>query len=573
MLLRHPISAAATALAGYLLIAFLLTLHAWSNPTHSWTGGPGDPYKFMDFLGWIPHQIASGHNPLLMSAIDAPYGVNLAWETPVPLAAILTWPITATLGVVAAYNVWIALALALDGWCTYLWLRGHTQRSLAAFVGGALLAAGPYAYAHATGHLNLVSFFPIPLVFIAVERLVRAPGLRWRLGIAIGALMAAQLYFAEELVVQIVIAVGVALVVAALLNARRTGDVLRGVLPTAVVSVGVLAVLAAPLLAMQFLGPRKVHGRIQPTNVYVTDVANLVLPTKLTWLQPLGLSAQARAAITAHWAEPTAYVGVFLLALTVYAAIRWWRVPFVRVALISTVVIEVLSFGPTLHVASDITSVPLPSQIFTSLPLLENLIPGRLSLLAEFGFAFFLALTLDRTLFSSPRRGIVGSALAVLAVVTVAPAGALASSTAPIPGYFTSNTGARALPPGTVALVGPYVDNGTTDAVSMLWQAESDYHISLIDALAITVNQQDHVSFLEVNAIFHAFSSIQLMGVLPPETSEERQQIDAVLQADHVSLIVLGPMQHRNEAVAFVSWLTAMEPQLTDDVAVWRVAA
>src|SRR5438552_808857 len=121
---------AAAIFLGYLGLAFLTSAGVWAHPTSSWPGTPGDPYKFMDFLAWIPHQLGAGHNPLYMRAIDYPQGVNLAWETPVPLAAILMWPITATAGPVAAYNSWFALALALDGWCTFFWLRRHTRSAV-----------------------------------------------------------------------------------------------------------------------------------------------------------------------------------------------------------------------------------------------------------------------------------------------------------------------------------------------------------------------------------------------------------------------------------------------------------
>ena len=47
-----------------LLIALALTAPVWADPTHMWIGDQGDPYKFLDFFGWIPHAISAGHNPL-----------------------------------------------------------------------------------------------------------------------------------------------------------------------------------------------------------------------------------------------------------------------------------------------------------------------------------------------------------------------------------------------------------------------------------------------------------------------------------------------------------------------------
>lgn len=563
---------ALTALLGYLLIAFVLTLPAWGDPTRNFAGGPGDPYKFMNFMGWVTHALGHRQNPLFASLLNYPRGVNLTWDTAMPLAAVLMWPVRAAFGVVAMYNVWLLIALTLDGWCTYLWLRRHTRHAAAAFVGGALLALGPYTYAHGTGHLNLVSFFPIPLMLILLERAVMAGAFRWRLAVAFGLLAAAQFYLAEELVALFAVGAVAALMIALLLHLRRSIDHIAGVASTIALSVVVFVVLAAPLLAFQFRGAGRVHGLLHPANVYVTDVSNLVIPTTWTLVQVPGLSGSQLASIEARWAEPTAYVGVFLIALSIYAAVRFWRHPLVPVVALATLVVELFSFGPTLHVASTVTTLAMPATLFQHLPVLGNLIPGRLSLIAMFGFAFLLAVCFDRTLFSNPARSVVGSLLSLAALVTVLPANTIPVTTTVTPQYFTSDSGARALPENTVALVLPYADEQPIDGTPMLWQAAADYHFALMDGLAITENTKGQIVFLRAdNPVYAALHSIQASGAVPAETGAERQALMAELTADRVNLIIVGPMQERDLAIRFVTWFMGGPPQDVQGVSLWRV--
>ncbi len=55
---------AVSALGLYVVTAFGMTALVWGHPMQSFVGELGDPYKFMSFLGWIPHALSTGHNPL-----------------------------------------------------------------------------------------------------------------------------------------------------------------------------------------------------------------------------------------------------------------------------------------------------------------------------------------------------------------------------------------------------------------------------------------------------------------------------------------------------------------------------
>ena len=67
------------------------------NSQHAW------------FLRWLPYALATHRNPLFTTSMIEPGGVNLMWNTWIPLPALLLSPVTLLLGPVAAFNVAVTL--------------------------------------------------------------------------------------------------------------------------------------------------------------------------------------------------------------------------------------------------------------------------------------------------------------------------------------------------------------------------------------------------------------------------------------------------------------------------------
>src|ERR1700722_4596036 len=82
-----------------------------------------DPPLMMWFLVWWPHAIASRINPILTNAIWAPLGVNLAWETALPLITLIATPLTYSIGPIATLNILCLVAPALSAWTAYILCR------------------------------------------------------------------------------------------------------------------------------------------------------------------------------------------------------------------------------------------------------------------------------------------------------------------------------------------------------------------------------------------------------------------------------------------------------------------
>ncbi len=568
VLLGTPRRAAVFASVAYAILAGAVAAPLWVANSSSWIGGTGDPFKFMSFLAWLPHALTHGQNPLFLGAVDYPKGVNLAWETPVPLAGFLMWPVTASLGAAAAYNVWVMVALTLDGWCTFLWLRRHTRSRWTAFLGGLITMVGPYVAGHILGHLNLISFFPIPLMFLVVERLTAGSPQRLRVGVLLGVLGAAQFFLSEELVALTAIAVVTAGLAALLIYREPALRRIRTALPALAVAAASGVTLTGPMIVFQFLGPYPVRGHIQPFNVYVTDLANLVVPTRLTWLEPPVQSFADVSAWTGNVAEQTGYVGLPILLLTIYASARWWREPFVRIVAVTTLVAEILSFGSRLHIAGHDPGIYLPGALLTHMPVLDNLLPGRLSLISAFGCVALAVVGLDRLWSRGGRLAWAALAFAAAGVASGTARVPFIVSSTHVPTYFTARDGARALPANSVALVLPFIDTGT-GAVSMLWQATADFRFSLIDGLAISADAGGRAKFLVEGPLLDAFHTIQSDGVLPIEIDALRAQLRTQLASDGVTVVIVGSMAHRTVAIAFVEWLEGGPGTKKGEVDVW----
>src|SRR5947209_8337862 len=88
--------------------------------------GATDPEIFMWTLGWWPHAILHGENPLFTHAIFAPYGYNMGWATAIAGPALLMSPVTLAFGPVVSFNVTALLAPGVAAWTAFLLCRHVT---------------------------------------------------------------------------------------------------------------------------------------------------------------------------------------------------------------------------------------------------------------------------------------------------------------------------------------------------------------------------------------------------------------------------------------------------------------
>jgi len=215
-----------------------------------------------------------------------------------------------------------------------------------------------------------------PLIVEAVLRLFGGKGRPVAVGAWLGALVAAQLFIEEEVLADVVIVCLLLLLAVVLVASRR-----RAVLPrlravTAGFGTAVVVVLAicGYGLWIQFHGPLTEHGSpflnsktVNSAGAFVNPQAGLLFHT-----------ASSAAYATSHGligSEYLAYLGWPMLVLLVLVIIWYWRDLRVRAAGVVWAVLELLSLGGG--------SVLLPFHWLQGLPLLVELLPDRLSILAD----------------------------------------------------------------------------------------------------------------------------------------------------------------------------------------------
>src|SRR6185503_12808554 len=97
-------------------------------------------------------------------------------------------------------------------------------------------------------------------------------------------------------------------------------------------------------------------------------------PVVPNWIQAIAPDAAVRlsASFPGNPAEINGYLGIPLVLIIVFTAVRWWRAPVVRVAALLFLVPLILSMGARLFVGGHRTGIPLPWAAIDSLPLLES---------------------------------------------------------------------------------------------------------------------------------------------------------------------------------------------------------
>ena len=579
------------SLTVYLFFAIGLFAEALIAPQTRVIGSGADPGVISWYLGWLPFALSHGLNPLLSTYIDYPDGVNLLWNTWVPLPALVFWPVTTAKGPIVSYNIAATLAPALTAWCAWFACQRYVSSRVAAMVGGLLYGFSPYILAHSLGHLHIALAFIPPLILLVLDDiLIRQSRPAAVLGVALGALGLMQLLISEEILVSegltACVAIGVLIALHGAPDRKRVIYAGRALGVAAVI----FLIAAAPLLAFQFLGPQHIVAVPQPRNVYVTDLLNFVVPTNVQAIGG-GLPSRVVEQFTGNPGEWGAYLGLPLLGLLVYAAGRGWHRASIRTFSILALFFALLSMGQFVHVAGHTTIVPVPilgvilaavvggkarwplTCVFAASwiavaadPGVDSLLPARLTLYLFLFGAVLLAWFCDLALRNqSRRRRLVWIAVILLALITLLPRIPFPTSPIAVPTFFTTSA-VSVIPSGSVALVAPYTVGGSTNA--MVWQAASGFRFQMPEGYAW---HRGSTSSPDVTELGFTMSSIA-RGAEPSLGEPERQQMLGELSRWRVETVVVGPMVHHDRVIAFFSWLLQGPPAQVADVELWTVS-
>ncbi len=397
-------------------------------------GNSSDQLDLEWFLANGVHLVSHPQNPFFSGQMGAPLGVNLLDNTSMLGIAIPFAPLTAAASAYTSYVVMTVLGLAGTATAWYWVLSRKLVRSrLGAALGGAVAGFGPGMIAHVAGQADLVINFLIPFILWLTFD-VATGRRRWWRAIALGVLIAYQMFLNQEtLLVTAVGAAVVAIVLAATSQAARNQA--RPFLSNLAVAGGVAFALLAYPLWFEFFGPQHANGLV-PTAVHSgTTLPGLWHLPRTSWGASIGLTG---AGGTGN--EQNVALGP---ALVLLGCIAVWlrRNRVVLASAIAGLVLLILSLGS--HVDIGGAQLVGPYRLLRSLPVFASLTPARLGLALLPVAAVLIAVAFDRlSLARGPWRWphVVGRIVVAAALLPLVPTPVPTAPGQIVPAFITSGT-------------------------------------------------------------------------------------------------------------------------------------
>jgi hypothetical protein len=478
----------------YLLAALAVTLWLWRDPaSRTVAGNPNDADQFAWFFRYDATAIAHLRLPALVTtAMNAPQGVNLMWNTPMLLPGILLAPVTLLAGPQVSLTVLLTAGFAGSGTAMFAVLRRWRVGVPAAALGAAVYGFSPALLHSAIGHYDLQFGVLPPLIADAVVRLATGRASASRGGLWLGLLVAAQLFITEEILFDAALAAVLLLVVLAASRPRQVAGRIAALAAGLAVAAAVTVAIAGYPLWVQFFGPLPQHGSPFTTDFFKNDLSGFVVPSSLLLFHTAGSAAEALR----YQGLPPEYLGYLgwpLIAVLAAGALWFWRRLPVRACAVTFAVLGVLSLGGTLLAGGhEHAWIKLPWYWLQGLPVLSAALPDRFSIVADGAAAALLAFCADAAgpaqaafaarrlprLASGARPAAVAVCCAALAVLPIVPRPLPAVAATPLPAGWPAAFASLRLPASAAVLVVPVPMSTFTEPLR--WQADTGQPRTLV---------------------------------------------------------------------------------------------
>ncbi len=563
-----------------IFLAIVFTL-PWSLATKSGLlGYSGDNFQHAWFLWHFAHAVVKLRNPFYTDLIYYPNTVNLAWSTTDPLAGILALPVSLALGPVIAYNFSIVLQLALAAFFARLLCLRICGRETAAMIGGICFGFSPFLLAHALGHLSLVTAFPIPLYFIALDRVLEKGEPAWKKGGFLGGALLLGALAHYNYTVICILATVVVVAVDLVLTGR---DLLRHIWKPLLWAATTFAAAFSPLLIM-LLGNSSDMPKPRPfehLKQYSADVFGFLIPS---WnhilFGHLARGLDLRLFVAGY--EGTVYIGPVILSL---AIIGFWKVRAVQrrwavQAAVLGLVFYCLSLGPTLRFFGHASHIAGPAALLYHIPLAKFVsAPARFHSITALSLAILSSLGVAFLLDHLPKKRQRYSMVTVIAfallldLLTIPfpvssaadPARSPASSAQPV-----ACTLPAALQKGTV-LTFPLID--WPYSVKSMWMQLTDGgRYKLVDGYLSYSSDRIWSDYYR-NPIVRSLLSIQGEFHTPVDAEADRRVAAAALRELNASAVVAFDSPQQDAAVRYLTTVLQQNGQRSGSCTVFVAAA
>jgi len=383
----------------YLLAALAVTLWLWRDPaSRTVAGNANDADQFAWFFRYDATAIAHLRLPALVTtAMNAPQGVNVMWNTFMLLPGVLLAPVTLLFGPQSALTLFMTAGFAGSATAMFAVLRRWDVSTACAALGGAVYGFSPALVHSAIGHYDLqFAVFP-PLIIDVGLRLALGRMSAVRGGLWLGLLVTAQLFITEEALLGTAMAGVVLAAVVVVSRPRAVAAKLRTLAAVRTLAAGfglaacVVGVIAGYPLWVQFFGPLHQGGSPFTSDFFKNDLSTFVVPSSFQLFHTTATATEALR-YQGHLPEYLGYLGWPLLITGAAALACFWRRLPVRAAGVAWIVLGVFSLGGTLLFGGhEHATIKLPWYWLQGLPVLNAALPDRFSIEADGALAALLA--------------------------------------------------------------------------------------------------------------------------------------------------------------------------------------
>lgn len=527
--------------AAYLALATYLAWPLLSQAaTHYLWLGVQDQQAFEWLYGTTAHNVENLDNLLFSDRQNYPAGVNLMGQASMLGLSLPMLPITELIGAPWTFALieWLGLALTASGWY-WLFARRLGVSQGAAAAGGLIVGFSPAMMSHANGHPNFVAQFLVPVIIDRTLALQEAHGRRAAIrgGLVLGLLVAWQIFIGEEVLLLAAIGMAVAGLVMAVQRRLRVVPMLPGVAIGAAVT---LLITAGPLW-WQFRGPQSYTEIWHPPAG--NDLASLWSMATLSW----GSDVTTAGELALNRTEENAFFGIGLWVIVLAGLVALRRRPIVRALGVLIFVTVWLSLGSEIAWKGNVAGIPSLWALVEHLPVVENVLPTRFTLITVPAMAAVVALAMDAIVRLASRGGYAAAgrlaALGALglALAQIVPTPMSVHERPAVPELFTDGLWRDYVTTGSVlAVPAPWIG----DCRALEWQAAAGMDFPLMGGYFVGPNgnpDRGGIYGPPPTPFATWLSTVAERGEVQQPTAHELTEYRHELEGARVDLVVLPP--------------------------------
>ena len=409
----------------YLLVALVVFYPITLNMAGTAPGTGGDTYQNLWDIWWVNYATFNLHSSVYSTTlIDYPVGANLAFQTMPPLFAYISAPFQGV-SIPFAYNILFFSGFVIAGLGMFALADYITKNKYAAFFAGIIFSFSAFHIAQGIAHIEWISIGFAPLAILFFLKLIKEER-KYRNAVWL-AVSFSLIILMEGVESMLMASMFLFFVFLAYLINPGTRHFFKSIvfwkgLGIAIVIVVLLSFWALIPIVRAIMQP----GGLTTANYLNSPALNEISsPDLLSFFLPSyyngifnGVATSGYLGIYAN--DPTervSYIGYVALAFAAYGAFKYFKKSKgVKLWVVLGIGFFLLSLGPNIQIAGNVTPVPGLYPLYSSIPVLSVIRePGRFDLYVTLITALLAAIGMGAFLEKRKEKGVSNLRLTTIA--------------------------------------------------------------------------------------------------------------------------------------------------------------